>query len=303
MATVTSGTTKAPSVLQTSKRDRLLGPFGMFVLYTLLVASALATAFPFYWMLIASTHRSKTLLSVPPPILPADALGQNYQELLTRLYENSGISIWGTMINSLIVAGVYTLLVLFFCSLGGYGFAKFRFPGRDMLFTLMLATMMIPGVLGIIPSFMLMRSLGWFDTWLPLIVPGIANAFGFFWMRQYIESSVPNDLMDSARIDGAHEFRIYWNIVLPIIKPALGALAILTFLNKWNEFFWPLLILKNTALYTIPVALASLQNLYGQEIGVQMLGASIAIVPMMIVFFLSARQFMAGLTAGAVKGA
>lgn len=302
MATVTTGTTKARSSISSSERDRLLGPFGMVLLYALLIGGALATAFPFYWMLIASTHRSSTLLAVPPPIMPSSALAQNYQELLTRLYQNSGISIWGTMINSLIVAGVYTLLVLFFCSLGGYGFAKFQFPGRDILFTLMLATMMIPGVLGIIPSFMLMRSLGWFDTWLPLIVPGVANAFGFFWMRQYIESSVPSDLMDASRIDGAHEFRIYWNIVLPIIKPALGALAILTFLNKWNEFFWPLLILKNTALYTIPVALASLQNLYGQEIGVQMLGASIAIIPMMIVFFLSARQFMAGLTAGAVKG-
>jgi multiple sugar transport system permease protein len=303
MATVTSGSTKARSVIQSNRRDRLFGPFGMFMLYAILVIGALVTAFPFYWMLIASTHRSATLLSVPPPILPSNALGANYNELLTRLYLNSGISIWGTMINSLIVGGTHTILVLFFCSLGGYGFAKFRFPGRDFLFTLMLATMMIPGVLGIIPSFMLMRWLGWFDTWLPLIIPGVANAFGFFWMRQYIESSVPSDIMDSARIDGAHEFRIYWNIVLPIIKPALGALAILTFLGKWNEFFWPLLILKNTQLFTIPVALASLQNLYGQEIGVQMLGASIAIVPMLIVFFISARQFMAGLTAGAVKGA
>jgi ABC-type glycerol-3-phosphate transport system permease component len=302
MATVTRDAAKTRISRRSGKRDRLLGPFGMVFLYAILLGGALATAFPFYWMMIASTHRSSTLLTVPPPIMPSNALSTNYEELMSRLYLTSGISIWGIMINSLVVSGTFTLLVLFFCSLGGYGFAKFRFPGREILFMLMLATMMIPNVLGIIPSFMLMRWLGWFDTWYPLIIPGIANAFGFFWMRQYIESSVPTDLMDSARIDGAHEFRIYWNIVLPIIKPALGALAILTFLGKWNEYFWPLLILKNTALFTIPIGLASLRNLYGQEIGVQMLGATIAIVPMMIIFFLSARQFMSGLTAGAVKG-
>jgi ABC-type glycerol-3-phosphate transport system permease component len=184
----------------------------------------------------------------------------------------------------------------------GYAFAKFRFPGRDKLFATMLATMMIPSILGIIPSFMLMRELGWLNTYLPLIVPGAANAFGIFWMRQYIMGAIPDDLMDAARIAGAHEFRIYWNIVLPVLTPALAALAILTFMGKWNEFFWPLLILKDEAKYTLPVALASLQNLYGQEIGVQMLGATIAILPVLIVFLMSARRFMAGLTAGAIKG-
>jgi len=133
-------------------------------------------------------------------------------------------------------------------------------------------------------------------------VPDATNAFGIFWMRQYIGSAVPNDLTEAARIDGAHEFRIYWNIVLPVVTPALAALAIFTFMGKWNDFFFPLIILKDPAKYTLPVALASLQGSNGQQIGVQMLGAAMAILPVMIVFLLSARQFMAGLTAGAVKG-
>jgi ABC-type glycerol-3-phosphate transport system permease component len=193
-------------------------------------------------------------------------------------------------------------LVLFFCSLGGYGFAKFRFPGRNGLFALLLATLMVPAVIGLIPSFVIMRYLGWIDTWYPLIVPGIANAFGIFWMRQYIDSAIPSDLMDAARIDGAHEFRIYWNVVVPVITPALGALAILTFLGKWNDFQWPLLILKDETKYTLPVALSTLRSLQGTDIGVQILGAAGAILPIMVVFLLASRQFISGITAGAVKG-
>ena len=192
-------------------------------------------------------------------------------------------------------------MVLFFCSLGGYGFAKFRFPGRNALFAFLLATLMVPGSIGIIPLFIVMRNLGWIDTWYPLIIPGVANAFGIFWMRQYIDSAIPSDLIDAARIDGAHEFRIYWNIVVPVITPALGALAILTFLGRWNDFQFPLLILKEETKYTLPVALSTLRSLRGTEIGVQILGAAGAIIPIMAVFLVASRQFIAGITAGAVK--
>ncbi len=296
MATVTSRPERVPSRLRGSERERGFGLLGSILMYVILTVIAVLSIFPFWWMIVASTRRSATILTLPPPVIPGDALITNYNELL------AGLPFWQSMFNSLYVGVVSTALVLFFCSLGGYAFAKFRFPGRDKLFATMLATMMIPSILGIIPSFMLMRELGWLNTYLPLIVPGAANAFGIFWMRQYIMSAIPDDLMDAARIDGAHEFRIYWNIVLPVLTPALAALAILTFMGKWNEFFWPLLILKDEAKYTLPVALASLQNLYGQEIGVQMLGATIAILPVLIVFLMSARRFMAGLTAGAIKG-
>ncbi|MBC8159844.1 MAG: carbohydrate ABC transporter permease [Roseiflexaceae bacterium] len=295
MATTTPQTISARPRPRSSQRDRLAGPLGTAVTYVLLTFLALLTAFPFYYMLVASTHRTAQILSIPPPLWFGSALVQNYTELVDAL------PFWNALWNSVAISSLHTVLVLFFCSLGGYGFAKFQFPGREGLFAFLLATLMVPGVIGLIPSFIIMRQLGWIDTWNPLIVPGIANAFGIFWMRQYINSAIPNDMMDAGRIDGAHEFRIYWNIVLPVITPALAALAILTFMGKWNDFQWPLLILKEEAKYTLPVALSTLRSLRGTEIGVQILGATGAILPIMIVFLLASRQFIAGITAGAVK--
>lgn len=258
----------------------------------------MASAFPFYYMLVTATYRTVDILRVPPPIWFGSSLMQNYNQLLEQ---GSLPYFWTAVYNSVAIAALHTVAVLFFCSLAGYGFAKFRFPGRDGMFTFLLATLMVPGALGLIPSFIVMRTLHWIETWYPLIVPGMANAFGIFWMRQYIESAIPNEMMDAARIDGAKEFRIFWAIILPVIAPALGALAILTFMGKWNEFQFPLLILKDQVTYTLPVALSTLRSLRGTEIGVQILGSSIAIVPILTVFVMASRQFMSGLTAGAVK--
>jgi ABC-type glycerol-3-phosphate transport system permease component len=296
MATTTQGGFSAKSKSRSGQqRDQLLGPTGMFVLYAILIGGAILVSFPFYYTLVTATHRTAEILSLPPPLWFGGALLQNYTELLDNL------PFWNALFNSFAIASISTVLVLFFCSLAGYGFAKFRFPGRDGLFAFLMATLMVPGVIGLIPSFIIMRQLGWIDTWNPLIIPGIANAFGIFWMRQYIEAAVPADMMDAARIDGAHEFRIYWNIIVPVIIPALAALAILTFMGNWNSFQWPLLILKDEAKYTLPVALSTLRSLRGTEIGVQILGAAGAILPILIVFILASRQFMSGLTAGAVK--
>lgn len=296
MATTTQRGFTSKTANRSGARDQLMGPVGMTILYGILIITAIMAIFPFYYMLVFSTHRSATILDIPPPLWFSDALIQNYNELLEAL------PFWNAMWNSVAIATIHTALVLFFCSLVGYGFAKFRFPGRDMMFTFLLATLMIPGVLGLIPSFVVMKWFNWLDTWWPMIIPGIANAFGVFWMRQYIDGAIPNDLMDAARIDGAHEFRIYWNIVIPVIVPALAAFAILTFMGSWNSFQWPLLILKDEAKYTLPVALSTLRSLRGNELGVQILGATIAILPILIVFIAASRQFMSGLTAGAVKG-
>jgi ABC-type glycerol-3-phosphate transport system permease component len=295
MATTTPKTFTAQSAKRTSGRDQFAGPVGTVVMYAILIGGALLTSFPFYYTLVTSTHRSRSILRTPPPLWFGSDLAQNYTDLVAAL------PFWQSLFNSFAISALFTVLVLFFCSLGGYGFAKFRFPGRDGLFAFLLATLMVPGSIGLIPSFVIMRNLGWIDSWNPLIIPGIANAFGIFWMRQYIDSAIPNDMMDAARIDGAHEFRIYWNIVVPVIVPALAALAILTFMGKWNEFQWPLLILKEEAKYTLPVALSTLRSLRGTEIGVQILGATGGILPILIVFILASRQFMSGLTAGAVK--
>lgn len=295
MATTTQGRFSTKRKATSNERDRLASPLVMGLLYATLIGGAILTSFPFYLTLVTATHRTAQILSIPPPLWFGSSLGQNYKELLDSL------PFWNALFNSFAISALTTLLVLFFCSLAGYGFAKFRFPGREGLFAFLLATLMVPGAIGLIPSFIIMRYLGWIDTWNPLIIPGIANAFGIFWMRQYIEAAVPADMMDAARIDGAHEFRIYWSIIVPIIIPALAALAILTFMGKWNEFQWPLLILKDKAKYTLPVALSTLRSLRGTEIGVQILGAAGAILPILIVFVAASRQFMAGLTAGAVK--
>ena len=292
----TTKTFAAKAQPRASQRDRLASPLAMVLLYAILGGLALIAIFPFYYMLVTSTHRTSDILVIPPPLWFGSALVQNYNELVGAL------PFWNALWNSFAIAASHTVLVLFFCSLAGYAFAKYRFPGREGLFAFLLATLMVPGAIGIIPSFVIMRMLGWIDSWYPLIIPGIANAFGIFWMRQYIDSAIPNDMMDAARIDGAHEFRIYWNIVLPVITPALAALAILTFMGKWNDFQWPLLILKEEAKYTLPVALSTLRSLRGTEIGVQILGATGAIMPILIVFLLASRQFIAGITAGAVKG-
>ncbi|MDZ4720999.1 MAG: carbohydrate ABC transporter permease [Roseiflexaceae bacterium] len=295
MATTTQGGLSVKSKSRSNNRDRLAGPVGMFVLYAVLIGTALITSFPFYYTLVTSTHRTAAILTLPPPLWFGNDLLTNYNDLLHAL------PFWNSLFNSFAISSISTVLTLFFCSLAGYGFAKFRFPGRDGLFAFLLATLMVPGVIGLIPSFIVMRNLGWIDTWNPLIIPGIANAFGIFWMRQYIDAAVPADMMDAARIDGAHEFRIYWNIIVPVIIPALAALAILTFMGKWNDFQFPLLILKEETKYTLPVALSTLRSLRGTEIGVQILGAAGAIIPILTLFILASRQFMAGLTAGAVK--
>jgi len=297
MATTTQGGGLAVKTKsRTGTRDRLASPLGMTLLYAILIGGALLASFPFYYTLVTMTHRTSAILSIPPPIWFGGDLVQNYNELLDAL------PFWNALFNSFAISTIHTVMVLFFCSLAGYGFAKFQFPGRELLFGFLLATLMVPGSIGIIPLFIVFRNLHWIDTWYPLIIPGIANAFGIFWMRQYITSAVPVDMMDAARIDGAHEFRIYWNIIVPVIVPALAALAILTFMGKWNDFQLPLLILKDEAKYTLPVALSTLQSLRGTEKGVQILGAAGAIIPILTVFILASRQFMSGLTAGAVKG-
>jgi len=297
MATTTQdGGFAVKSKSRFGQRDRLASPAGMTVLYAILIGGALLASFPFYYTLVTMTHRTSAILSIPPPIWFGGDLVQNYNELLDAL------PFWNALFNSFAISTLHTIMVLFFCSLGGYGFAKFQFPGREILFGFLLATLMVPGSIGIIPLFIVFRNLHWIDTWYPLIIPGIANAFGIFWMRQYITSAVPMDMMDAARIDGAHEFRIYWNIIVPVIVPALAALAILTFMGKWNDFQLPLLILKDEAKYTLPVALSTLQSLRGTEKGVQILGAAGAIIPILTVFVLASRQFMSGLTAGAGKG-
>jgi ABC-type glycerol-3-phosphate transport system permease component len=268
------------------------------VLYFLLIVSGVLMILPFYWMFVLSTHETSHIFSFPPPLWFGDQMVENFNKLLKAM------PFFSSFVNSVFVAVVHTALVLLFCSMGGYAFAMYRFPGQKALFATLLATMMIPWMAGIVPWFMLMKWIGWVDSYNALIIPGIANAFGIFWMRQYISSTIPKELMDSSRIDGCPEWQIFFRVVFPLLKPAVSALGIMTFVHSWNNFMVPLLVMKSDNKLTLPVAL---NRLYGDpsrgfDVGVIFMGTTLAVLPMLIIFLFAAKKFMDGMTAGAVKG-
>jgi ABC-type glycerol-3-phosphate transport system permease component len=277
---------------------QLSSGFKKLSIYILLIAGGLAMLVPFYWMFVLSTRTTTEIFNFPPPLVFGPYALENLSNLLkaTPFFLN----LW----NSVFVAAVHTLLVLLFCSMGGYAFAMYNFPGRTFLFAAVLATLMIPWMAGIVPWFMLMKTLGWVDSFKALIIPGVANAFGIFWMRQYISSNIPSELVDAAKIDGCPEFFIFFRVVLPLLKPATSALGIMTFIQSWNNFLVPLIIIKNENKLTLPVALNRLfgDPTRGFDIGVMMMGTTLAVLPLLIVFIFAAKRFMDGMTAGAVKG-
>lgn len=265
------------------------------LLYTVLLIGVLATLFPFFYMIILATRGRTEIFSYPPPLWFGDSFGENYEMLMGSLpfYKN--------ILNSLIVSTSATVLTLFFCALGGYGFAKYEFKGKNKLFFLMLATMMIPMLLGVIPWYIMMTKFGWLNSFKPLIIPGAANAFGIFLMKQFMED-IPDELMEAARIDGAGEFEMFYKIILPLSLPGLGTLAILTFLGSWNNYMQALLVLESEAKFTIPVALSMLRGKVDQNWGAQMVGTALGIAPIIGVFVLASKQFIAGITEGSMKG-
>lgn len=270
--------------------------FSKVLLYTPLLIWTILTVFPFWYMLVVSTRPNAEIFQFPPPMWFGRGLAENYTTLFERL------SFYRNLWNSFYIAIMATMTTLFFCSLGGYGFSMYNFKGKKSLFQIMMSTMMIPSMVGIIPFFIMMNRFGWLNQPRALYIPGAANAFGFYLMRQYIISSVPYELMDAARIDGCSEFSIYWRIILPIIKPGLGALGIITFLGQWNSFMGPLIILRDKLTYTYPVALRSFQGLGNTQWGAIYLGSTISILPIVIIFVILNRQIISGLTAGSVKG-
>lgn len=262
----------------------------------LLILGALLTLAPFYFMFVFSTHTRTEIFHLPPPLWFGDNLSANYDSLLSR------IPFWRSLWNSLYLAVLSTVTTLFFCSLAGFGFAMYSFKGREVLFGLLLATLLIPSSLNIVPYALIMQALGWIDTPRALWVPGMAGAFGIFLMRQYIGSAIPRELVEAARIDGATEFGIYRRIILPLCGPALATLGLVTFINSWNGFVAPLIIFRSQETYTAPLALRSLQGIANTDWGALMVGVALTVVPLLIVFAFASRQLIEGLTAGSLKG-
>ena len=223
-----------------------------------------------------------------------DKLTSNYRNLWKTVPYNR------YFINSIFIATASTLLTLFFCSLGGYAFAKYQFRGQKILFGILLASMMVPFQVLLVPLFGLMYDIGWLNSYKAIIIPFSVGAFGVFLMRQFIVT-IPSELLDAARIDGCSEFGIYYRIVLPIIKPALGALTIYSFLGSWNGYLWPLIILRDEVKYTLPIGLANLVGIYRQDYGMLMAGTLLSLMPIVILFLAMQREFVQGITLGSVK--
>ncbi len=284
--------------MKSSFPGRLRARASTAVAYGALSLLAVLFFVPFYWMAIQSTHTSNEILAVPPPLAPGTAFAANYRALLRV------IDFWRSFANSLLVASSSTALSLLFCSMGGFAFAMYEFPAKRALFGLLLFTMMIPWIVSIIPWFVIMSRLGWVNRFQELIVPGAVSAFGIFWMRQYISAHAPAELLDAARIDGCAEITIFFRVFAPILTPAFGALGILTFLNNWNSFFYPLIVLQTKEMLTLPLALRFLSSdpYRGMDFGVLMNGTVMAVAPVMVVFWSASRRFIAGLTSGALKG-
>lgn len=269
--------------------------FKSVVTHVLLILGVAISIFPFYWMFVMASRTTTEIFSYPPKLLPGGNLLENIRNLL------DSIDIWGSTLNTLIVAVATTILVLFFDSLAAFAFAKFEFPAKNVLFVFLLATFMIPSQLSTVPSFVIMANLGWVGTLQALIVPGAVNAFGIFLLRQYAQGAIPTDLLDAARIDGCSFLRQYWHVAVPLLRPAMAFLGIFTFINAWNDYFWPLIVLIDPEKITLQVALSQLFGLYQTDYSMVMAGALLAVIPLIIVFFLGARQFLSDLAAGALK--
>lgn len=266
-----------------------------FFVYVILVGGSLVSLFPFYYMFIMSTRLNREINSVPPPFTPGTHLVENFQKV------TDNIDFFGAMWNSFFVSATITFGTLFLCSLAGYAFAKLEFKGKNILFGLILVTMMVPPQLGLIPQYYIITELGWLNDFRAIIVPGLINAFGIFWMRQYIGDGVPYEIVEAAKIDGCSNFRIYWNVVVPMILPAFATLGIIVFMHVWNDFLWPLVVLRDPAVHTLQVALRALNDARQMDYGMIMSGTFWATVPLIVVFLLFNRLFIQSLSEGAVK--
>jgi len=247
-------------------------------------------------MFVFATHTRSEIFSMPPPLWFGDSFLQNLDILRAK------IPLWRNLGWSVYVGLMSTALTLLFCAMGGYAFAVYEFRFKKQLFGIVMATMLIPSFLGMIPSFLIMDFLGWIDQPRALYIPGAAPAMGVFLMRQYILSAIPRELIEAARMDGCNEFRIFRSVVLPLLGPVFGTLGLITFISSWNNFIGPLVVMRSVEMYTFPLALRSVQSPVDTEWGALMAGSAIAVLPLLILFVFSSRRLIAGLTAGAVRG-
>lgn len=267
------------------------------IAYTILILGAISMLVPFLWMLATSLMSSQQIYAFPPQLIPNPARWQNYPEAL------NSVPLVRFFWNSLIVATLTTAGQLVTASMAGYAFARLKFPFRNTLFFLFLATMMIPPQVNIVPLFILMSKMGWIDSFYALIIPGLFGAFGIFLLRQFF-MGFPNELEQAARLDGCNPWQIYWYIALPTALPALATLGIFSFITSWNSFLWPLIVTHSETMRTLPVGLAAFKGAFRENTqwGPLMAAGVISVVPALLVFLAGQKYFIKGLMAGSLKG-
>jgi multiple sugar transport system permease protein len=265
------------------------------VVNVLLVVTALLTVMPLLWMFSASFMPRGEATIYPPRIVPSHVTLENYRELFTRMQFGRSFA------NSLIIAVGTTLFSLLLNSMAGYAFAKLRFSGRDRLFNVLVAALVIPTQVGMLPLFLMLKSVHLVNSYWGVILPSAATIFGIFLIRQFM-LALPDDLIDAARIDGASEWRIYWSIVLPLARPVLVTLAIFAFMSAWNDFMWPLIVLTDSTKYTLPVAVANLVGEHVQDTELMMASSVLTILPVLLLFLALQKHYIKGIMMGSVKG-
>ena len=272
--------------------SRRFRPGSLFI-YLALAVGSIVMAFPFVWMLLSSFKCLRELFRFN--FWPQGWRLANYQEVIL----NTQFPRW--FMNSMVVAGISTVSVLFFCSLVGYTLTKLRFPGKEFIFLLILSTLMIPTEMLVIPWYVMATEYGWVNTFWGIAFPGLIPAFGVFLMRQFFQS-LPRDLFDAGRVDGVSEFGLYWRVGLPLVGPGLAALGIFNFVGNWNAFLWPLIVAKSPSMRTIPVGVALFSGEAGTAWNLIMASAALAVIPVLIVFFIFQRQIIEGVVLPGVKG-
>jgi cellobiose transport system permease protein len=265
--------------------------------YLLLAIVILVSIYPLYFAFLLASSTSASIVQHPiPSLIPEGHFFDNVHRVLT-----SDIKFWHAIINSVIVAVITSLSVVFFSTLAGYSFAKLRFRGRGPLLVFVIATTAVPTQLGVIPMFIVMKNLHWIGQLQAVIVPGLVTAFGVFWMTQYLQGALPYELIEAARVDGASMIRTFWHVALVAARPAAAMLALFTFVGSWTNFFWPFIVLGSTN-PTLPVAIQLLQATYFKDMALIMAGVTLSIIPLLVVFIVAGRQLVAGIMQGAVKG-
>lgn len=292
--TTTAPAPPTPATPTRRHRGRLGAP--RWYVYVALIGTVIVSAFPLYYMYVVASVGATAITSFPPRLYP----GTDFATIATKVFDT--VPFIRSLLNSAFVSITIAVVSVVLCALAGFAFAKLQFRGRNALFVLVLMTMTVPAQLSVIPQYLIISKLGWVDSLQAIIVPGLASAFGIFWMRQHMASTVSDELIQAARIDGCNSWQLFWRIAFPVVRPAAFVLGLITFTAVWNDFMWPFIVLKSPELFTVQIALKQLQANRSIDVALAMGGSFLATLPLLVAFAFVGRRMVAGIMDGAFKG-